>query len=124
MVGTKMRATVPPDWAPMYSPTATSSGWRTNCASRQMLSAPTVKRTPVGTPDTVQVLTIQDDNSVGNYRLSGVVRHDLGHDHAMLDRGVWLPPSSYEAMFLSAAHTPEHINAIVSAARESFREVA
>jgi glutamate-1-semialdehyde 2,1-aminomutase len=23
---------------------------------------------------------------------------------AMLDRGVWLPPSGYEAMFISAAH--------------------
>jgi glutamate-1-semialdehyde 2,1-aminomutase len=44
--------------------------------------------------------------------------------HAMLDRGVWLPPSSYEAMFVSAAHTPEHINAIVSAARDGFREAA
>src|SRR5207302_266819 len=39
--------------------------------------------------------------------------------HAMLDRGVWLPPSSYEAMFVSAAHTGEHVREIVSAARES-----
>jgi glutamate-1-semialdehyde 2,1-aminomutase len=44
--------------------------------------------------------------------------------HAMLDRGVWLPPSSYEAMFVSAAHTEEHIAQIVAAARESFKEIA
>jgi glutamate-1-semialdehyde 2,1-aminomutase len=44
--------------------------------------------------------------------------------HAMLDRGVWLPPSSYEAMFVSAAHTPDHIDAIIAATRDSFREVA
>ncbi|HBY22253.1 MAG TPA: aspartate aminotransferase family protein, partial [Propionibacteriaceae bacterium] len=24
--------------------------------------------------------------------------------HAMLDAGVWLPPSAYEAWFVSAAH--------------------
>jgi glutamate-1-semialdehyde 2,1-aminomutase len=44
--------------------------------------------------------------------------------HAMLRRGVWLPPSSYEAMFVSAAHSPDHIQSIITAARESFREVA
>jgi glutamate-1-semialdehyde 2,1-aminomutase len=44
--------------------------------------------------------------------------------HAMLDRGVWLPPSSYEAMFVSAAHTSEHIREMINAASSSFREVA
>jgi glutamate-1-semialdehyde 2,1-aminomutase len=44
--------------------------------------------------------------------------------HAMLDRGVWLPPSSYEAMFLSAAHTASDVEAILEAARESFQEAA
>ncbi len=39
---------------------------------------------------------------------------------AMLDRGVWLPPSGYEAMFVSAAHTEDDIDAIVAAARESL----
>ena len=40
--------------------------------------------------------------------------------HAMLDRGVWLPPSGYEAMFISAAHTDEDIDFIINAAHESF----
>jgi predicted dehydrogenase len=32
----------------------------------------------VGTPDTVQVLTTLEDESIGLYRLSGVVRHNTG----------------------------------------------
>jgi glutamate-1-semialdehyde 2,1-aminomutase len=44
--------------------------------------------------------------------------------HAMLGRGVWLPPSSYEAMFVSAAHTKDNIGSIISATRESFKEIA
>ncbi len=44
--------------------------------------------------------------------------------HAMLRRGVWLPPSSYEAMFLSAAHTNEHVDAVIAAAAESFGELS
>jgi glutamate-1-semialdehyde 2,1-aminomutase len=44
--------------------------------------------------------------------------------HAMLERGVYLAPSAYEASFLSSAHTDEVINATLDAARESFRVVA
>lgn len=43
--------------------------------------------------------------------------------NAMLDRGVWLPPSSYEAMFISAAHTQSDLDAIIDAARDSFRSL-
>ncbi len=43
---------------------------------------------------------------------------------AMLDRGVWLPPSGYEAMFVSAAHDDEAIGQIIEAAGESFRMIA
>lgn len=43
--------------------------------------------------------------------------------HAMLDRGVWLPPSGYEAMFMSAAHTDAMIDEIIAAASASIREV-
>ncbi len=43
---------------------------------------------------------------------------------AMLKRGVWLPPSGYEAMFISAAHDGAAIGAVVEAAAESFKEVA
>ena len=39
---------------------------------------------------------------------------------AMLDRGVWLPPSQYEAAFLGTAHTDEDVAVTVAAAREAF----
>ena len=36
--------------------------------------------------------------------------------HRMLDEGVYLPPSAFEAMFVSAAHTDEDIDATIEAA--------
>jgi glutamate-1-semialdehyde 2,1-aminomutase len=44
--------------------------------------------------------------------------------HEMLQRGVWLPPSSYEAMFISSAHDDDAISAIVEAAAASFKAVS
>jgi len=40
--------------------------------------------------------------------------------HAMLDRGVWLPPSGYEACFLSAAHTEAEVDAVIAAAASAL----
>lgn len=40
--------------------------------------------------------------------------------HAMLDRGVYLPPSQFECLFVSAAHTDEEIDRTIEAAREAF----
>jgi len=40
--------------------------------------------------------------------------------HAMLERGIYLPPSQYEALFVSAAHTDADIARTLDAARESF----
>ena len=40
--------------------------------------------------------------------------------HAMLERGVYLAPSAYEAGFLSAAHGPTEIAATLSAAEAAF----
>jgi glutamate-1-semialdehyde 2,1-aminomutase len=39
----------------------------------------------------------------------------------MLEAGVYLPPSQFEAAFLSAAHKPDDVNATVDAAREIFK---
>ena len=39
---------------------------------------------------------------------------------AMLDNGVWLPPSQFEAAFLSTAHTQRDIDATIAAAREAL----
>lgn len=41
--------------------------------------------------------------------------------HAMLARGVYLPPSQFEASFLSTAHTASDIQKTIAAAREAFR---
>ncbi|MBC8101403.1 MAG: glutamate-1-semialdehyde 2,1-aminomutase [Cytophagales bacterium] len=43
---------------------------------------------------------------------------------AMLERGVYLPPSQFEAAFLSAALTPDDFEAVAAAARESFALLA
>lgn len=41
--------------------------------------------------------------------------------HAMLERGVYLAPSAYEAGFVSAAHGATEIDATLAAAREAFK---
>ncbi|MDR1728657.1 MAG: glutamate-1-semialdehyde 2,1-aminomutase [Acidobacteriota bacterium] len=40
--------------------------------------------------------------------------------HALLDRGVYFPPSQFETCFLSLAHTKGDIRATLAAAREAF----
>ena len=40
--------------------------------------------------------------------------------HGMLERGIYLPPSQFEAAFVSTAHTAADIECTVSAARECF----
>ncbi len=41
--------------------------------------------------------------------------------HALLERGVYVAPSQYEALFLSAAHTEADIDRTVEAARDAIR---
>ena len=44
--------------------------------------------------------------------------------HAMLERGVFLAPSAYEAGFISSAHDETVVEATLAAAREAFKVVA
>jgi glutamate-1-semialdehyde 2,1-aminomutase len=44
--------------------------------------------------------------------------------HAMLEAGVYLAPSPYEAGFVSAAHGPAEIDATIAAARRVFADIA
>jgi glutamate-1-semialdehyde 2,1-aminomutase len=44
--------------------------------------------------------------------------------HGMLERGIYLPPSQFEALFVSAAHSEEDVARTVEAARESFEILA
>lgn len=43
---------------------------------------------------------------------------------AMLQRGIYLPPSQFEAMFVSVAHSDDDLERTVAAARESLAELA
>jgi glutamate-1-semialdehyde 2,1-aminomutase len=52
---------------------------------------------------------------------SGCDTERFGRFHrAMLNAGVWLPPSQFEAAFMSAAHSENEIAETVAAAREAF----
>jgi glutamate-1-semialdehyde 2,1-aminomutase len=44
--------------------------------------------------------------------------------HAMLERGIYLPPSQFEAMFVALAHREAEIDRTVEAARESLAALA
>jgi glutamate-1-semialdehyde 2,1-aminomutase len=50
---------------------------------------------------------------------SDTVRFGQFH-RAMLDAGVWLPPSQFEAAFVSAAHTQQDVDYVLEAAREAL----
>jgi len=58
-----------------------------------------------------------------NFEQSGAVDVEMFRRffHAMLDKGVYLAPSAYEAGFVSSAHTEEHLSATINAAKEAFR---
>ncbi len=43
--------------------------------------------------------------------------------HAMLDRGIYLPPSAFESWFLSNALTKENLDHTIEAARQSLEEI-
>lgn len=44
--------------------------------------------------------------------------------HAMLNRGVYLPCSQFEALFVSAVHTPELVDQTIDVAKEAIAEIA
>jgi len=39
----------------------------------------------------------------------------------MLERGVWLPPSQYEAAFVSAAHGEREVELVLEAAKGALK---
>jgi glutamate-1-semialdehyde 2,1-aminomutase len=44
--------------------------------------------------------------------------------HAMLKRGIYLPPSAFETWFVSAALTQEDLDFTIEAATESLNEIS
>jgi len=65
------------------------------------------------------------DGAICNYEGAAKADHQAygRFFHAMLDRGVWLPPSGYESMFISMAHTMHDLNQVIEAADGSFGEI-
>ena len=53
---------------------------------------------------------------------SSDVKAFAGFFHSMLDAGVLLPPSQFEAWFISMAHGPAEIAVTIAAARTAFRD--
>ena len=68
-------------------------------------------------------LYFSNTKNIINFEQSGAVDVKMFKRffHAMLDGGVYLAPSAYEAGFVSSAHTEEHIEATINAAREALR---
>ena len=68
-------------------------------------------------------LFFSHEKQIINFAQSGAVDVEMFRRfyHEMLDRGVYLAPSAYEAGFVSSAHSEEHISATINAAREAFK---
>ncbi|HYN79086.1 MAG TPA: glutamate-1-semialdehyde 2,1-aminomutase [Lamprocystis sp. (in: g-proteobacteria)] len=67
-----------------------------------------------------------DAPQVTNYEQATACNQDQfrAFFHAMLDRGVYLAPSAFEAGFVSIAHEDDQIQATLEAAQEAFAQVA
>lgn len=44
--------------------------------------------------------------------------------HAMLLEGIYLPPSAYEAFFISTAHQKKHFDKTVKAVEKALKKIA
>jgi glutamate-1-semialdehyde 2,1-aminomutase len=42
----------------------------------------------------------------------------------MLEKGIYLAPSQFEAFFISSAHTTEHLDQTITAAQDVFKELS
>ncbi|HEY7873952.1 MAG TPA: glutamate-1-semialdehyde 2,1-aminomutase [Actinomycetota bacterium] len=62
------------------------------------------------------------DDEVDDYDAARATNADTyaGFWRGMLTHGVYLPPSRFEALFISTAHTSEHVDLVVEAAKHVF----
>lgn len=65
------------------------------------------------------------DHPVVNFASAASANNELfkKYFHAMLKRGVYLPPSAFETWFLCSALTKEDIDATIQATKESLQEI-
>ncbi|MCW8887096.1 MAG: aspartate aminotransferase family protein, partial [Motiliproteus sp.] len=63
-----------------------------------------------------------EEKQVSNYQQVMACNNDRFNKffHGMLDAGIYLAPASYEAAFMSAAHTDEDIQFTLDAAEKVF----
>ena len=68
--------------------------------------------------------TFFNDGPVSDYASAAASDREqfAAYFHRMLDRGIALPPSQFEAMFLSLAHTDEDIDLTIDAAKQSLAQ--
>jgi glutamate-1-semialdehyde 2,1-aminomutase len=73
--------------------------------------------------DTGLLTVFFSEEPVGDYAGARACDHEAFATFfgAMLDRGIYLPPSQYEAWFPSLAHTEAHVAETLDAAGEAFR---
>ena len=61
-------------------------------------------------------------NNIDDAKTSDLNRFSAYY-RAMLDRGIYLAPSQFEAAFVSSAHQAEHIDQTISASQDTFKEL-
>jgi glutamate-1-semialdehyde 2,1-aminomutase len=103
-------------------------------ASKVLQAAVTETFTEVGVPHLVQsngnmfsVFFVEEDvTNVPDFEVASAQRTDRfrAFFHAMLEQGVYLPPSAFEAWFLSAAHDDRALARVVAALPEAARAAA
>ena len=76
-----------------------------------LVSAPTVSTVAAGTEQP----TLPDGTSVPAEASRTDTAAYAAFFHAMLDAGVYLPPSAYEAWFVSAAHDDRAVSTVLDA---------
>ena len=71
-------------------------------------------------------LFFTEEDQVSNFAQATACNqeHFKSFYHAMLKRGIYLAPSSFEAGFVSAAHTDSELQATIDAAAKAFKEIA
>ena len=93
-----------------------------------------IRRCDVGA-ENPPIFRVEHRNQIKSFR-RGKIAHRSAVDYAtaktsdtarfgaffrnMRDRGVFLPPSQFEAMFVSLAHTEEDVDSVIAAARDSL----
>jgi glutamate-1-semialdehyde 2,1-aminomutase len=108
---------------------------RVDAAARRLAGETSAALAKQGVPHVVQFAgtmfsvfftTSGDISEVHDY--DGARQQNLdayrGFFHAMLDRGVYLPPSAFEAWFLSCAHDDRALDRVVQALPEAARAAA